>query len=335
MGGVGEVSVIEGGAISAGTQVWASRIAAAHAKSTAAVFEVGRLLLEAKAALPHGEFEAMVERDLPFKPSTARRLMIVAEDGRLTDRAHGHVLPPSWRTLYELTKLDDAQFAAGIERGVIRADMERKDVKLLTANGHTAPLREAEQTGTAEDLAAIAERGIKFGNIYADPPWLYGNQATRASTGNHYGGMSVDDICALPIADLAAETAHLHLWTTNGFLPDAFRVIEAWGFTYKSCLVWVKPQMGIGNYWRVSHEFLLLGTRGQCVFPEKNHKSWLEAERGRHSAKPAEIRHIIERVSPTPRLELFGRAAQPGWIVWGNEVSRDLLTRDVEAMVAA
>lgn len=323
------------GAVSAGAQAWAGRITSAVQKSAEAIFEVGRLLIEAKAALPHGEFEAMVENSLPFKASSAQRLMIVARDGRLANPAHVQLLPASWGTLYELTKLDDQQFAAGIERGVIRADMERKHVKQLTVSGYVAPAREADQTGTAEDLAAIAERGVKFGNIYADPPWLYGNQATRASTDNHYVGMSVDDICALPVADLAAETAHLHLWTTNGFLPEAFRVIEAWGFTYKSCLVWIKPQMGIGNYWRVSHEFLLLGTRGQCVFTEHNHMSWLQAERGRHSAKPAEIRHIIERVSPSPRLELFGRAAQPGWIVWGNEVSRDLLTRDVEALVAA
>src|SRR5690606_24138432 len=114
------------------------------------------------------------------------------------------------------------------------------------------------------DLRQLIVAGKKFGCIYADPAWQYGNQATRAATDNHYVTMSVDAICAMPVAEVAADDAHLHLWTTNAFLFDAKRVMEAWGFEYRSCLVWVKLQMGIGNYWRVSHEFLLLGIRGNA-----------------------------------------------------------------------
>ncbi len=172
---------------------------------------------------------------------------------------------------------------------------------------------------TVVDLELLA--GQKFGCIYADPPWKYGNQATRASTDKHYLTMTVDEICSLPIADLAAKTCHMHLWTTNGFLPDSFRVLESWGFTYKSMFVWCKPKMGMGNYWRLSHEVLLLGIKGsKATFRDKSLYSWGRYKATRHSAKPPEVRGFIERASPGPYLELFGRRAVNGWTVWGNEI---------------
>ena len=168
----------------------------------------------------------------------------------------------------------------------------------------------------------LGKLNCKFGTIYADPPWQYGNQGTRASTDNHYHTMTLDDICEMPIKSLAADDSHLHLWTTNAFLFDAKRVMESWGFEYRSVFVWVKPQMGIGNYWRVSHEFLLLGIRGNAKrFNERNHMSWGQFDRGRHSAKPESIRRTIERVSNGPYLELFGRKKVDGWTVFGNQVS--------------
>lgn len=181
------------------------------------------------------------------------------------------------------------------------------------------------------EISDLENLNQKFGCIYADPPWVYGNQGTRAATGNHYSGMSVDDICDLPVESLAADDAHLHLWTTNGFLPDAFRVMAAWGFEYRSCFVWVKPQMGIGNYWRVSHEFLLLGKRGSCTFMDKSLMSWAALDRTKHSAKPDEIRKMIERASPGPRIELFARRVAPGWVSWGNEIERNMFEQGVAA----
>ena len=125
---------------------------------------------------------------------------------------------------------------------------------------------------------------------------------------------------------LVADNAHLHLWTTNAFLREAFTVIEAWGFQYKSCLVWIKPQLGMGNYWRVSHEFLLLGVRGSSPFEDKTCRSWLSNRRTRHSKKPFAFRRLIEKVSPGPYLELYGREEQPQteWTVYGNQVERRL-----------
>lgn len=160
-----------------------------------------------------------------------------------------------------------------------------------------------------------------FGTVYADPPWQYGNQGTRAATDNHYPTMDVDDICELPVAKVVLPDAHLHLWTTNAFLFDAKRVMEAWGFEYKSCFVWVKPQMGIGNYWRVSHEFMLFGVRGSAPFRDRSLMSWASFDRTKHSAKPSEIRQLIERASPGPYLEMFGRQQVNGWTVFGNQIT--------------
>lgn len=180
-------------------------------------------------------------------------------------------------------------------------------------------------TQTIDDLYALVTAGKQFGTIYADPPWPYGNQATRAATKRHYkehNELSVEDICSLPVSQLTADSAHCHLWTTNGFLREAFDVMEAWGFTYKSCFVWVKPDFGIGNYWRVGHEFMLFGIKGKAPFRNNSQQSWVYEQAGEHSAKPAKVRRIIECTSPGPYLELFGRREVENWTVWGNEVER-------------
>ncbi len=174
------------------------------------------------------------------------------------------------------------------------------------------------------DASTLLASGQKFPCIYADPPWKYGNQGTRASTDNHYQTLSVDELCdpeKWPVAQLVADNAHLHLWTTNAFFPDSFRLMEAWGFEYKSIFVWVKPTIGMGNYWRVSHELLLLGVRGSLDFQDRSLRSWLEAKRGKHSAKPEAVRALVEKASPGPRLEIFGREQVTGWTVLGNQVS--------------
>lgn len=184
---------------------------------------------------------------------------------------------------------------------------------------------------TVDDLDSLILAGRKFGTVYADPPWRYGNQGTRAATDDHYKTMSVDDIAALPVGELAAECCHLHLWTTNAFLFECPRLFEAWGFKYQGVFVWCKPQMGIGNCWRVSHEFLVLAIRGEPrSFAAKNLMSWAAISREEHSVKPGQVRAMVERASPGPRLELFGRKAHPGWVVWGDEIARDLFHRPGE-----
>jgi len=176
------------------------------------------------------------------------------------------------------------------------------------------------------NLRVLIECRVKFATIYADPPWPYTNTAARGAAENHYRTMTLDEIRNEPVSDLALDQAHLHLWTTNAFLREAFDVIRAWGFRYKSCLIWIKPQIGMGNYWRVSHEYLLLGVRGNLPFRDNTCRSWHAARRTIHSRKPFLFRGLIERVSPGPYLELYGREDQPRseWTVYGNQVERRL-----------
>ncbi len=180
--------------------------------------------------------------------------------------------------------------------------------------------------GSVGSLHELVDRGCKFPTIYADPPWPYENKASRGAAVNHYPTMSISEICAEPIPQLAEEDAHLHLWTTNAFLREAMDVIDTWGFTFKSCLVWVKNEIGMGNYWRVSHEFLLLGVRGKLTFRDRTLPSWIQAHRTIHSRKPGAVRELIERASPAPYLELYGREELPNsaWTVYGNRVEQRL-----------
>jgi N6-adenosine-specific RNA methylase IME4 len=183
-------------------------------------------------------------------------------------------------------------------------------------------------TRTATDLDALVASGDKFGCIYADPPWKYDDQGVRGAAAKHYDCMTVDEICALPIRDLAADDAHLHLWVTNAFLFDAFRIFDAWDFSFRSTFAWCKPTMGIGHYWRNSHELMLTAIRGNDdgFNAHEMLRSWAIMPRGKHSSKPERVRHMIERASKGPYLELFGRWPTQGWTVWGNEIERTLFS---------
>jgi N6-adenosine-specific RNA methylase IME4 len=192
------------------------------------------------------------------------------------------------------------------------------------------PAPAAHEPGcTVADLHALVASGRRFGCIYADPPWRYGNGGTDNAASKQYPTMSCEDIAALPVGDLAASPAHLHLWATNNFLGEALGLLVHWGFEHKSCFVWCKQGLGMGNYWRVTHEFLLLGVRGSCTFHDHALRSWGEYARGEHSAKPEQVRLAIERASPGPYLELFARWGVPGWTVWGDPISHDLFTRSL------
>lgn len=182
------------------------------------------------------------------------------------------------------------------------------------------------------DLSVLVKRGVRFSTILADPPWRYDNTASRGAAERHYETMSVEEITALPVKGLAADACHLHLWTTVAFLDDARRILGAWGFEPKGLFVWVKNQLGCGNYWRVGTELLLLGVKGNLPFQDRSIPNWLCADRGEHSAKPEQVRALVERVSPPPYLELFGRKPVHGWAVFGNQITRGLFDDDIETL---
>lgn len=167
----------------------------------------------------------------------------------------------------------------------------------------------------------------KYRTIMADPPWDIQQGGGPKSWGaiSHYDLMTLEEIKALPVAELADPTSsHCWLWVTNASLRYGFDVMEAWGFTPRSILTWVKPHFTLGNYLRNATEHVLLGTRGKAPVLFKSQPSWMFAPLQDHSHKPEEQYAIIERVSPGPYLELFARRHQPGWDAWGNEIDSDI-----------
>ena len=162
-----------------------------------------------------------------------------------------------------------------------------------------------------------------FATILVDPPW------PLQSGEKHYRTMSLARIEALPVGALAARDAHLWLWTTNALLPTAYEVAEAWGFTVRSPLTWVKFRLGLGGRYQLRNatEQLLFCTRGKAPLGSRSQPTWFNAPVTEHSRKPAEQFAIIERVSPGPYLELFARrrpeSNQP-WAVWGDQVDSDI-----------
>lgn len=169
----------------------------------------------------------------------------------------------------------------------------------------------------------------KYSVIYADPPWSYRNKGTRAAADRHYPTMGIEDIKALPVADIAAEDCVLFLWATFPMLPEALETIQAWGFTYKTAaFVWAKQNRrshgwfwGLGNWTRSNPEVCLLAVRGRPERVSASVHSLICAPVGKHSQKPKEARERIEALmGDVPRIELFDRERAPGWDAWGDEV---------------
>lgn len=170
----------------------------------------------------------------------------------------------------------------------------------------------------------------RYGTILADPPWMErGGGKIKRGADRHYPLMHTRDICALPVADLALPDSHLYLWVTNNFLPDGLKVMAAWGFRYVTMITWAKDKMGLGQYFRGMTEHCLFGVRGQPPYKVSDGRrqqgvTLINAPRGEHSAKPVEMRQMIERVSYGPYLELFARESVPNWDAWGNQIENTI-----------
>lgn len=180
-------------------------------------------------------------------------------------------------------------------------------------------------------LAAVG--GNRFATILADPPWQFDNKTGKVAPEhkrlNRYGTMSLDAIAALPVPKITTAVAHLYLWVPNALLPEGLAVLQAWGFRYKSNIVWHKIRKdggpdgrGVGFYFRNVTEFLLFGVRGKSartLAPGRRQVNYLATRKREHSRKPDEQYAIIEACSPGPYLELFARGARPGWMGWGHQ----------------
>jgi N6-adenosine-specific RNA methylase IME4/predicted DNA-binding protein (UPF0251 family) len=189
---------------------------------------------------------------------------------------------------------------------------------------------EASRKVKADEIAKaeIKKPSGRYRVIYADPPWSYGNRMPPGTTEprDHYPTMEVDEICALPIKNLAQDNAVLFLWATSPMVPESLQVIQAWGFKYKASFVWDKVKHNMGHYNSVRHEFLWICTRGSCQ-PDvrKLFDSVITEERREHSKKPEVFYEIIETIYPKgKRVELFAREARDGWDRWGLEAKADV-----------
>jgi N6-adenosine-specific RNA methylase IME4 len=182
------------------------------------------------------------------------------------------------------------------------------------------------------ELLRMAGRN-KFATVLADPPWQFVNRTGKVAPEHRrlsrYSTMELRDICALPVEDVVAPTAHLYLWVPNALLPDGLAVMKAWGFTYKANLIWHKVRKdggsdgrGVGFYFRNVTEIVLFGTRGKnarTLAPGRRQVNLLATRKREHSRKPDEQYDIIEKCSPGPYLELFARGTRPNWTVWGHQ----------------
>jgi N6-adenosine-specific RNA methylase IME4 len=164
-----------------------------------------------------------------------------------------------------------------------------------------------------------------FPLLYGDPPWEMGSPDSPYAPEQHYPTMPLHEIKALEVP--AAENAILFLWAVTSLLPEALEVLEAWGFTYRSAMVWVKDGIGLGNWVRHRHEQLLIATKGAISPPDPEDRcdSVIQASRGLHSQKPLEACERIEQMYPQlAKLELFARGTpRAGWQIWGNQAQPD------------
>jgi len=184
----------------------------------------------------------------------------------------------------------------------------------------------------AESLLAFAGKR-QFGTILADPPWQFINRTGKVAPEhrrlNRYPTMGLDEILSLPVSDIAGEPSHLYLWVPNALLPQGLQVMEAWGFQYKSNLVWHKIRKdggpdgrGVGFYFRNTTELVLFGTRGKSARTLQAGRSQvniIKTRKREHSRKPDELYDIIEACSWGAYLELFARGKRKGWASWGNQ----------------
>ena len=178
---------------------------------------------------------------------------------------------------------------------------------------------------------------MKYKTIYADPPWWEAGagQVTRGAQ-KHYSLMTTKEIIEMKdfIAKLSEENCHLYLWVTNNFLPDGLKVMEKWGFKYKTMITWIKDRFGLGQYFRGITEHCLFGVKGNLPYKiidgkRQQETTLIYVEKGKHSEKPEKMRQLIETVSYPPYIELFARREIPGWTVWGDNIKKSIFSTKV------
>lgn len=257
---------------------------------------------------------ASVERAKTVQRDGAPELRHAVEQGKVSVSAAADVA----------TKPQDEQreIVARGEKEILQAAKAiRADRAVASREARLDNLAEISKGNSALDTSQ------RYPIIYADPPWRYENPpmgGTNRSIENHYPTMTLEEICAMPVADLATDDAMLYLWATAPKLAECMDVIKAWGFEYRTNIVWDKESIGMGYHARNQHEILLIAKRGNIPPPQagKQPASVHREKRAEHSAKPDFYYEMIEAAYPQlPKIELFCRSPRDGWSVWGNQAT--------------
>jgi N6-adenosine-specific RNA methylase IME4 len=224
------------------------------------------------------------------------------------------------------------EVVASESRGTQEKWLDRAEKEKWSASKLLAAMRQQAAIERTQAVDFDASKLGKFAVLYADPPWQYEHPpigATNRSIENHYPTMTLEEICALPVASIAHEHAVLLLWATSPKLFECMEVLRAWDFACRTTAVWVKDKIGMGYYFREQHELLLVAKRGELPPPppEVRKPSVIEAPRLEHSAKPPIVYDLIDEMYPGIRkLELFNRGDlnRPLWTAWGNQAIKKI-----------
>jgi N6-adenosine-specific RNA methylase IME4 len=271
----------------------------------------GDWLRYGEARTDYGERFSQALEASPYEERTLGNLKYVAEN-----------VPPSRRR-------DDVEFSVHFEAASLTPSEQKRFLARAAKEGWTrAEARREKRLVARQSTADPTPLDGVFRVVYADPPWSYGDSGVVTGSDaygkaeRHYPTQSIADLCAVPVIDHVADNAVLFLWVTTPILAECWPVITAWGFTYKTSLVWDKVRHNFGHYVSVRHEHLLICTRGSCLpdRPTPMPDSVQTIRRSSvHSEKPEDFRQLIVTLYDGPYLELFGRKEVAGWTIFGNQ----------------
>lgn len=298
--------------------------------------DVGNALLEIRDSKLYREsystFEEYCQERWSFTDRRARMLMSAAET--ISNLQSGTVVPfypQTERQVRPLTSLEPEEQIEAWQRVIEKAPEGRitAAIVLEAAKEIQQEKRDERRLERVDKIVELTSNnkplngiGI-FPVIYADPPWQYEHPISDSRRiENQYPTMDTESICALPVSEISAPDAILFLWATTPMLKHGLAVMSAWGFEYRTSMVWVKPSIGPGQWVRQRHEYLLIGVKGYIPTPKGENKpdSVIEAPRNEHSKKPEVVYEIIESMYPEfDKVELFCRQPRINWTAWGNE----------------
>lgn len=275
---------------------------------------------ELMSATPKAVNQYARDSGVTSKTDALKQAGFTGTDEKIRQMAHRFETLAAHPEIVEQAKAEARENDDIVSRSLVLEKVKAKKREELRAQRDSAIQDQIERPKTNNHVD-IFNTDRKYRVIYADPPWSYNDKQNIEVLGGaekHYMTMPLDEICKLPIP--AEDNAVLFIWVTSPMLEESFKVINAWGFKYKTSFVWDKVAHNMGHYNSVRHEFLLICTKGSCT-PDvaKLFDSVVSIERTEHSRKPKEFRDMIDTLYPIGnRLEMFAREAPDGWDVWGN-----------------